>query len=107
VLWGSVFPAAQVALRTQTPYGLAWWRAVVAFGFLTVVAFAGVGPAIDLKRLRGPAYIRPAVLSWLQLTGFAVLFNFGVLASGPVVAAFVVNWSARARRRCWPLVPTA
>lgn len=91
ILWGSVFPAAQVALRTLTPFGLAWWRALIAFAFLGLVAFAGVGPAINVRRLRGPEYIRLAVLSWLQITGFAVLFNFAVLTSGPVIAAFVVN----------------
>src|SRR5690242_9889395 len=91
VLWGSVFPAAQIALRSLSPFGLAWWRAVIAFVFLAVVAFAGFGPAIDVRRLRGPEYVRLAVLSWLQLTGFAVLFNFAVLTSGAVIAAFVVN----------------
>jgi drug/metabolite transporter (DMT)-like permease len=91
VLWGSVFPAAQVALRTLTPFGLAWWRALIAFAFLALVAFAGFGPAIDVRRLRAPEYIRLAVLSWLQITGFAVLFNFAVLSSGPVISAFVVN----------------
>jgi drug/metabolite transporter (DMT)-like permease len=91
VLWGSVFPAAQVALRTLTPFGLAWWRALIAFVFLALVAFAGFGPSIDVKRLRAPEYLRLAVLSWLQITGFAVLFNFAVLTSGPVLAAFVVN----------------
>ena len=91
MLWGSVFPAAQVALRTMTPFGLAWWRALIAFVFLAVVAFAGFGPAIDVQRLRTPEYLRLAVLSLLQITGFAVLFNFAVLTSGPVIAAFVVN----------------
>ncbi|MFI5266678.1 MAG: DMT family transporter [Chloroflexota bacterium] len=91
VLWGSVFPAAQVALRTLTPFGLAWWRASIAFVFLALVAFVGFGPAIDLRRLRAPEYVRLAVLSWLQIMGFAVLFNFAVLNSGPVISAFVVN----------------
>jgi len=91
LLWGSVFPAAQVALRALTPFGLAWWRASIAFVFLAVVAFAGFGPAIDVKRLRAPEYIRLAVLSWLQITGFAILFNFAVLTSGPVISAFVVD----------------
>jgi drug/metabolite transporter (DMT)-like permease len=91
VLWGSVFPAAQVGLRTLTPFGLAWWRALIAFGFLAIVAFAGIGGTIDVRRLRGPEYLRLAVLSWLQITGFAVLFNFAVLTSGPVISAFVVN----------------
>jgi drug/metabolite transporter (DMT)-like permease len=91
VLWGTVFPAAQIGLRTQTPFGLAWWRALIAFAFLAVVAFAGFGQAIDLKHLRRPEYLRLAVLSWLQIGGFAVLFNFAVLLSGPVISAFVVN----------------
>src|SRR5690348_10911981 len=90
VLWGSVFPAAQIALRTQTPYGLAWWRALVALAFLAVVSFAGVGPAVDLRKLKGPAYVRLAVLSLLQIGFFAVLFNFAVLLAGPVIPAFVV-----------------
>jgi drug/metabolite transporter (DMT)-like permease len=44
-----------------------------------------------VRRLRLPQYWRLAILSWLQMVGFAVLFNFAVLTSGPVISAFVVN----------------
>ena len=91
VLWGTVFPAAQIGLRTQTPFGLAWWRALVALVFLAVVAFAGFGGTVNLKHLRRPEYVRLAVLSWLQIGSFAVLSNFAVLLAGPVISSFVVN----------------
>jgi drug/metabolite transporter (DMT)-like permease len=90
VLWGTVYPGTQVALHSLSPYGLAWWRALLGLAFMVAVSLAG-GSRISLRHLRLDHWLRLFVLSLLSITGFQVLLNLAVQNAGTVLTAFVIS----------------
>ncbi|MDE3077930.1 MAG: DMT family transporter, partial [Chloroflexota bacterium] len=91
MLWGSSYPATQIALRGFSPFAVAFWRTSVGLVFLAVVSFIGSDKPIQLGHLRLAHWWRLAVLAVLSTSGFVALLNFAIQYAGPVMAAFIVS----------------
>lgn len=87
IIWGTAFPAIEIALRAFTPLDIAFWRAVI--GTLSLGAWLAARGAVDWRFPRG-TWVRLFVLALAGSGLFWPVQNSAVRLSTPVNVAFLI-----------------
>ncbi|MGH2468474.1 MAG: DMT family transporter [Chloroflexota bacterium] len=91
IIWGSSYPATQIALRGLSPFAAAFWRTLIGLLFLALVSFGFGASPIHPRRLHLAQWWRLGVLSLLSTAIFLAFLNLSIQRAGPVMAAFLVT----------------
>ncbi|HUZ77913.1 MAG TPA: DMT family transporter [Chloroflexota bacterium] len=91
IIWGSSYPATQIALRGLSPFAAGFWRTLVGLVFLALVSFGFGASPIHPRRLRLAQWWRLSLLSLLSTAIFLTFLNLSIQQAGPVMAAFLVT----------------